>query len=174
MRRLLFWVLFLGLGATVVFVAAQYDQGYVLIVYPPWRIEMSFVLALALTVGVFLFGYIFMRFVQIVLRLPGDVRAWRERRRRDRGEAQLARVVAALLSGQAGHARKLADPLLEHHPSSLGALVAARAALDVGDTPSARRFLALVSSDEGELVAARQAMQAELYASSSGKLPAQP
>jgi len=162
MRRLLFWILLLSLSAAVVFLAAQYDQGYVLIVYPPWRVEMSFVLALALTVGVFLLGYIFMRFVQIALRLPGDVRAWRERRRRERGDVQLLRVVAASLSGQPAHARKLADKFLDGHPSTLVALVAAKAAADVGDGPSARRFLALVDSDEGEVIAARQAIEAKL------------
>jgi HemY protein len=162
MRRLLFWTLFVSLSVAVVVLAAHYDQGYVLIVYPPWRVEMSFVLALAMTVGVFLLGYIFMRFVQIALRLPGDVRAWRERRRRERGEVQTVRVVAALLAGQPGHARQLADRLLDSHPSAMVALLAARAALDVGDPLSARRFLAQVASDEGEVVAARQAMTAEL------------
>ena len=109
MKRFLFWFLLLALTAAVVFLAAQYDHGYVLIVYPPWRVELSFVLALALAVGLFILGYIVMRFVQIVLRLPGDVRAWRDTRRRTRDEAQLTRVIAALLSRQPDHARKLAD-----------------------------------------------------------------
>lgn len=162
MRRLLFWVLFLGLSAALVFLAAQYDQGYVLIVYPPWRVEMSFVLALALTVGVFLLGYIFMRFVQIALRLPGDVRAWRQRRSRERSELHLAKVAAAVLAGQPGHARKLADKVLDDQPGDLMLLLAAKAALDVGDALSARKFLGQVTSQEGELIAARQAMEAQL------------
>ena len=169
MRRLLFWALLLSLSVAVVFLAAQYDQGYVLIVYPPWRVEMSFVLALALSVGIFLLGYIFMRFVQIALRLPGDVRAWRERRRRERGEMQLARVVAAHLSRQPEHARKLAVKLHDAQPSALTAVLAARAALDVGDIPSARRYLAEASTDMGELIAARQVMETELGAAVAGQ-----
>jgi len=164
MRRLLFWVLFLGLSAALVFFAAQYDQGYVLIVYPPWRVEMSFVLALAMTVGVFLLGYIFMRFVQIALRLPGDVRAWRQRRSRERSELHLARVAAAVLAGQPAHARKLADKVLDDQPGDLLLLLAAQAAIDVGDAVSARKFLGKVTSGEGELIAARQAMESRLAA----------
>jgi HemY protein len=162
MRRFLFWVMLLLVVAAVVLVAARYDQGYVLIVYPPWRVEMSFVLALALTIGVFLLGYIVMRFVQIVLRLPGDVRAWRTRRQRERGELQLARVAGALLAGQPEHARKLADKLMDSQPSALLALLAARAAVELGDAATAKRFLEQSASSEGELIAARQKLESQL------------
>ena len=47
MKRIFFWLLFALLVILLVAAAALYDQGYVLIVYPPWRIELSFVLALA-------------------------------------------------------------------------------------------------------------------------------
>jgi HemY protein len=164
MRRFIYGSLLLLLLVFVIFLAARYDHGYVLIVYPPWRVELSFVLALAMTVGVFLLGYLVMRFVQIALKLPGDVRAWKERRRRARDQVELSRIVGALLSGQPAHARQLADKLLDGKPNPLVSLLAARAALDVGDALSARRFLAQVDSQEGEMIAARQTLQSQLPA----------
>lgn len=159
MRRFLFWVLLLITLVAVVALGAHYDQGYVLIVYPPWRVEMSFVLALALVVGMFLLGYVLMRFVQIALRLPRDVRAWRDGRRKEKTDLLLARMTAALISGQPGHARKLADQLLDKQAHPLAALIAAKAAQEVNDGVSVKRFLAETGEEKGEFAAARQAIE---------------
>jgi len=161
-KRLFFWLLLALLAILVVLVAALYDQGYVLIVYPPWRIELSFVVALAGLILLFSLAYFVIRFVQISLSLPGNVRAWQGRRRQRRDEVQLARLTGALFAGQAAHARKLADGLCDGESSELACLLAARAALDAGDRSGARRCLAGIGDTNGEVVAARQAMQAEL------------
>lgn len=162
MMRTAFWLLLLAAVAVGIALIVRLDQGYVLVVYPPWRMEMSVALAAGLIVLLFVLVYVLLRVLRTTLRLPADVRSWRARRRRDKAENELARAVAALLSRQPAHARKLAQQALERHPGPLAALVAARAALEEGDRHAARQLLTKVATEEGELIAARQALESQL------------
>lgn len=164
MKRIAFWLLLLALLATVIVLGALHDHGYVLIVYPPWRLEMSFILALAGGFGLFILGYALLRLLRITLALPADVRAWRERRRQAKVDDLLFKAMAALCAGQPGHAGLLARKALDQGDHPMAALLAAQAALEVDDHPSCRRHLAQVGSAEGEFVAARQAMEARMAA----------
>lgn len=154
-RALLWPALFLAALLAVLF-AASLDRGYVVVVFPPWRVEMSFVLGLVLTFAAFVLTYMVAKLLRVALRLPADVRAWREKRRRDKAEDELSRAIAALIAGQHRHARELADQALAHDPTPLAALVAARGALDAGDTGRAREYLERVEGEVGEVVAARR------------------
>jgi HemY protein len=163
--RALFAALTLILALIAVLVAARFDRGYVLIVFPPWRIEMSFILALALTFGLYVLTYMVFKLLRVALRLPAEVRARRERRLRERGADDASRAVAALLSGQEAHARMLAESSLRRHANPIASLIVARAALASGDIEGARaRLDAMVTNDVGEMIAARQALAAELDA----------
>lgn len=158
MKRALFWPALTLAALVAVLFAASLDRGYVVVVFPPWRVEMSFVLGLVLTFAAFILTYLVAKLLRVALRLPADVRAWREKRRRDQAEDELSRAVAALLAGQYRGALDLAELALKREPSPLAALVAARAALETGDTARARYCLAQVTGEVTELVAARQAL----------------
>jgi len=160
--RPILWLLLLFALAVAITLAARFDQGYVLVVLPPWRLEMSFVLAALAMLALFVAIYALASLLHMALSLPADVRAWRSRRRSDKAEDDLSRAIAAYLSGQPAHAYMLADQAYEreHHP--MAALVAAHAALAKGDLASARLYLDGLKTEVGELTAARQAAQARL------------
>ncbi len=106
--RAAFWLLALFALAVALTLAARIDQGYVIVVYPPWRMELSFMLALALLAGLIVLVYAALRLGQTALRLPDDVRGWHARRRDTASERALLDAVRAHLDGDALRADKLA------------------------------------------------------------------
>ena len=106
--RAALWLLALFALAVAVTLAARVDQGYVIVVYPPWRMELSFMLALALLAGLIVLAYAVLRLAQAALRLPDDVRDWRASRRSAAADRALLAAVRAHLDGDALRASKLA------------------------------------------------------------------
>lgn len=60
--------------------AGRYDPGYVVLVYPPWRMEISFISFVLMLVGLVVGGMVLLRLAMLTLNLPGIVREQRERR----------------------------------------------------------------------------------------------
>jgi HemY protein len=111
--RAALWILVLFAAAVAFTLAARLDQGYVIIVYPPWRMELSFMLALLLLAGLVALAYVGLRLANVALNLSGDVRAWRDKRRQtkvDNLDGDFKR--AAELAGKAGDST-LAPDLVE-------------------------------------------------------------
>ncbi len=106
--RAALWLLALFALAVAFTLAARLDQGYVIVVYPPWRMELSFMLALLLLMGLLAFAYGVIRLADIALNLSGDVRAWRQRRRRNKADQALFNALRAYLDGDLPQARTLA------------------------------------------------------------------
>jgi HemY protein len=107
--RAVLWLLALFAAAVALTLAARLDQGYVIVVYPPWRLELSFILALLLLAGLLLLAYAALRLGIIALNLSGDLRAWREKKRRDKANTLLLDALRAHLDGDADKARRLAE-----------------------------------------------------------------
>lgn len=127
--RGLFWALAIIAAAVAVAVFGRLQEGYVLFVYPPWRIEVSMLLFAIASVLGFVALYLATRVVASTLSLPTTVRRYREQRARDRAQASLAAALHAYFEGR--YARALRDATLawESGPTpGLAALVAARAA----------------------------------------------
>lgn len=162
MMRVLFWSFLLALLALAFIIVLRADHGYVLVVFPPWRLEMSVALLLGALILSHVLFYLLVRLLRTTLRLPRDVRAWRARRRLGFAEDELRRATAALLAGQSAHALSLARQSIEHSHLPLAALVGARAAMEMGEAEAARALLDTVQSDQGELVAARQVITRQL------------
>jgi HemY protein len=160
--RLVLWFLVLFILAVAISLLARFDAGYVVIVLPPWRLEMSFMLAAAAMLLLFGLVYFGVRMVRLALRLPADVRAWHRRRRSDKAEDEMSRAVAAYLAGHMGQARELAVSAIRHEHLPLATLVAAHAALAEGDRVAADTLLKGLRTEVAELVAARQAAEAKL------------
>jgi HemY protein len=106
--RIALWLLALFAIAVAFTLTARLDQGYVIVVYPPWRLELSFMLALLLLAGLMALAYAALRLGGIALNLSGDLRAWREKRRRDKADGLLLDALRAHLDGDGERARQLA------------------------------------------------------------------
>lgn len=160
--RPIVWFLLLFAVAVAVTLTARLDQGYVLVVLPPWRLEISFILAAGALALLYVLASLVLGLLRMAISLPADVRAWRHKRRSDQAEAELERAMAAFLAGQPAHALRLAEQAHRRAPDTLAALLAAHAALAAGEPAEARRLLAGLKTDAGELTAARQAAEARL------------
>jgi HemY protein len=106
--RIAFWLLALFALAVALTLVAQIDQGYVVVVYPPWRMELSFMLALVLLAGIIVLAYALLRLGQTALRLPDDMREWHASRRNAAADRALLDAVRAHLDGNVLRAGKLA------------------------------------------------------------------
>lgn len=134
MMRAVLWLLALFALAVAFTLAARLDQGYVIVVFPPWRLELSFMLALLLLAGLMAMAYFLLRLATIALSLSGDMRAWRARRRREKADQALFDALRAHFEGHAEDARKLAARAQDCGAPDLAKRLAEPAA-DGGDTP---------------------------------------
>lgn len=77
------WLIsFLGVAvlAIALAMAGRYDPGYVVLVYPPWRMEVSFISFVLMLIGVVVGGVVLLRLAVLTLNLPRIVREQREQR----------------------------------------------------------------------------------------------
>ena len=123
--RAAFWLLALFALAVALTLVARVDQGYVIVVYPPWRMELSFLLALALLVGLIALAYAALHLGQAALRLPDDVREWRDQQRLAAAERTLLDAMRAHLDGDAARAARL-DRLIASLPDGYDTVVGER------------------------------------------------
>ena len=127
--RWVFWILGLFALAVAVALALRFNAGYALLVWPPYRAELSLNLLVMLLGAAFVVGYLLLRFIFGAVGLPAKVREYRERRRRDNARATLLTAVNAFFAGRFGRAEKAAVAAMESaDTSALGAVLAARAA----------------------------------------------
>ena len=126
------WVLgILGLFALAVALALalRFNTGYALLVWPPYRVELSFNLLLLLLAAGFALAYLLLRFIVGAIGLPAKVREFRARRRRENARSTMLEALRAFFEGRYGRAEKAAARALESGEShALGAVLAARAA----------------------------------------------
>ncbi len=78
--RWLISILILGILAIALAMAGRYDPGYVVLVYPPWRLEVSFISFVMGVVALVVGGVILVRLASLTLNLPSIVREQRARR----------------------------------------------------------------------------------------------
>jgi HemY protein len=125
----LFWLVAVFAAAVALAVLGRLVEGVVVLVVPPWRIEVSLVLFAAVLVAAFAVLYLALRLVRYTLALPAQVRAYRERRRRDQAQLALAAALQAYYEGRYARSEKEAALAWESGAApGLAALIAARAA----------------------------------------------
>lgn len=105
--RAALWLLALFAMAVAFTLLARVDQGYVIVVFPPWRMELSFMLAMLLLAGLALLAYITLRLAGIALNLSGDMRAWHKKRRENKADKALLDAIRAYLDGDMQRVDKL-------------------------------------------------------------------
>jgi HemY protein len=159
--RGLMWVLAVFALAVGLSLAAHLNDGYAILVFPPYRVELSLNLAILLGLAAFVLTYLLLRLVAHTLRLPLYVRAFRARRRGEKGQAAMIAALQAWFEGRYARAEKSAGKAhkLGHAPA-LNALIAARAAGEMGEIE--RRDQWLARADDTKAREARLAVQASL------------
>ncbi len=129
MLRALIWVVMIVAIAVGLTLLARHSTGYVLIVSPPYRIELSLNLLLLLLVATFGVFYFVVRMIAATVGLPAQIREFRAARRRRKARATLASALREYFAGRYARAEKAAQRALDMgEQPDLSAIVAARAA----------------------------------------------
>lgn len=163
--KALLWLLALAALAVGLTVAARYSSGYVLVVLPPWRAELSVNLLVLIAIAGYLLFYLVTRFVANAIRMPEQVREFRETRRRERGRRALNDAIGALFVGRFARAEKSSVEALELGESpTLAAVVAARAAHELKAYDKRDQYFARASREESPDTDLVRVAQAELLA----------
>lgn len=161
--RGLFWILALFGLAVAVSLGASLNQGYVLLVLPPWRMEISFNLFIVAAILLFAATYVVLRSLSVTFRLPARVKAHREQVRREKAGAVFQDAVRLLFEGRFGQALKKA---MEAHgngtATGLSALIAARAAQRMRDPEKQQGWLERAKNDDPRTEAATLMLEAEM------------
>ncbi len=162
--RALFWLIGLFSLAVGLSLAARYNDGYVLFVLPPWRVEVSLNLLVLAWLAAFGLLYLLLRVVVNTLRMPGQVRAFRERKKQEKGQRALREAVSSLFEGRYGQAIKSAETAAAiGEAPGLSALVAARAAHAMSDQPRFQFWLGKAAEHDVQIRPVRLMTQADLH-----------
>ncbi|NOS96201.1 MAG: heme biosynthesis protein HemY [Methylotenera sp.] len=115
-RKILWWALMLLLLVSLVWLAGN-NQGYVLIVRTPYRVQISFNFLLILFVLGFFALHYCLRALHFVRNIPANKRGKQQVLRLKAANAALLEGMQALMDGdekKAGVAAKLAHDLIQH------------------------------------------------------------
>ena len=162
--RSLLWLLTLCALAAGLALAAHFNDGYLLLVLPPYRAEISLNLALLVLLATFLVLYGLLRGIALTASLPRRVREFRARRQREKADAALFECVRLLLEGRFAQVLKLAgEAHAAHRHPGLIALIAARAAQRLGESGKQADWLARARQGESHLLPASYMLEAEMH-----------
>ena len=157
------WVIAIFSLAVLAALVTQYSEGYLLVMAPPWRLEVSLLMAAAILVLAFLLLHVLLRLIGGVMALPKQVQAFRSRKQTEKGRAAMGEALLAYLEGRYGHAEKAAARAIELNEAPLqNALIAAAAAHRVRNPERRDEWLKRAESLEGDNPTARLMSAAEL------------
>ena len=126
--KYLVWILGL-FAAAVALTIASHNSAYVLVVYPPYRIELSLTLFFSLALFTFVCGYLLVRMVTKILRLPDFVSEFRLKRAQAKSRALQKEMLSAFFEGRYAEAEKAAAKAIKSgEPSTFYSIIAARSA----------------------------------------------
>lgn len=162
MRWLLWILLTLALAIGVSMVLGN-NEGYVLIVRQPYRLELSLNFLLVLIVLAFASLHLMLRLMHYIQRLPSSVRSYKETKRLQDGHAALLQSLHAITEGHYAAAEKAAARALDlGEDPALSALIAARASHKMHQKGQRDYYLAEAERLAPDAAVARLLTQAEL------------
>jgi HemY protein len=127
--RALLWIVGLFAVAVALPVAARYFPGYVLVVLPTHRVELSLSFAAILLVAGFVLAYLLLRALSLTLGMPAKAQEFRRSQRRAQAQRTFQQALAAFFEGRYGRAERAArDALDAGEQPALCLVIAARAA----------------------------------------------
>lgn len=149
MRRTI-WLLLVVSAAVGIALLMRVSHGNIAVLWPPYRIDMSVNLAVLIIAIVFLLLHLLFNVLSNALNLPGRVREYRERRRRERALQGLRDSLLAYFEGRFGRAERLArGAMSDQSLAGSAALIGARAAQRQGETVRRERWLESARSVNG-------------------------
>ena len=161
--KTLFYIIALFALAVGLVVAARYNDGYVLVVLPPYRVEVSLNLLFVLLAIAFVLLYSFVRLVTTAVETPARVRQYRLARRRESAHAALISALEAYFEGRYAKAERAAMHSVElGQHKRLSLVVAARAAHELRAPERRDAYLQQAAHDAPEEDALRLVTAADL------------
>jgi len=161
--RGLLWLALLFAIAVVLAVVGRFDMGQVLLIYPPYRVDISLNLFVVGLVVLFILIYALLRIVRNIWRMPQRVAAYRARSRVAKAHAALRDAIGNLYAGRFSRAEKAAkDSLANGDNKGAAGLIAATAAHRMHEY--ARRDEWLAQIDEADWQDARLMATADMRA----------
>ena len=140
--KFLFWLLAL-FAAAVLFALAANNPGYVLLVYPPYRIELSLTLFVLCLLALLASSYISLKLLLAVLNLPEHVRSYREQRAINKGRAAMMEALTAFFEGRFATAERAAVRAMElGDNSAINPIIAARSAHELREFDKRDSYMA--------------------------------
>jgi len=163
MLRPLIWVVGLFALAVALTVAARYSTGFVLVVLPTHRIELSITLAVILLLLAFLALYLLTRMLTAALGMPLRAREYRAEQERTRARRLFEDGLRAFLEGRHGRAQRGAREAAQSDEwPGLSLALAARSAHELRDYPARDAFLEQLEARAPQDVYLREITRAEL------------
>lgn len=161
--RGLFWLLALFALAVGVSLGARLNEGYVLLVFPPWRLEISLNLFIVAAILAFALTYVVLRGLSMTFKVPQRVREYRQRLRLEKAGSLFQDAVRLLFEGRFGQAlKKAGDAHALGVTPGLAALVAARAAQRMREPEKLQGWLERARLDDPRTEAATLMLEAEM------------
>src|SRR5437763_14368385 len=161
--RSLLWLLAVFAAAVALVIVGRVDAGYVLFVYPPYRVEVTMIFFAIAALAAFFLLYGLVRLMSQVMSLPASVRDYRMRRRRERAHGALARALQAYYEGRYRRAEREAALAYETGTvPGIAALLAARAAHQLRDFAARDRWFERADSAGDAWRTARLVSRAEV------------
>ncbi len=143
--KFLLWLLGLFAAAVALASAATHNSAYVLLIYPPYRVELSLTLCIVILLATFVVGYVLTRLISAALQLPDYVRKFRTERAQANAHRQLEKVLGIFFEGRYAAAEKAAKRAMESGDrSALYPIVAARAAHELREYGKRDGYLSAV------------------------------
>lgn len=161
--RGLFWFLGLFFLAVAASLLARHNDGFALLVLPPWRVELSLNLLVLVLFAAFVLGYALVRGFGLTLGLPQRARAYRAQRQREQVARVLEEAIRLLFEGRFGQAMRRAEAAWQAgHAPGTAALIAARAAQRMREEEKVRLWLERAREASPESEAAALMLGAEM------------
>jgi len=147
--RGLLWLALLFAFAVVLATVGHFDAGQVLIVYPPYRIDVSLNLVVVGVIALFIVLYALIRIGRNVWTMPQRVAAYRVRAKQAKAHAALREAIGNLYAGRFSRAEKAAREALSLDANKGAAgLVAAVAAHRMREYVRRDEWLAAIDSPD--------------------------
>lgn len=143
--KYLLWILILFAAAVALATVASHSSAYVLLVYPPYRIELSLALFIAAVLVIFISAYVLLRLLSAALQMPAYVRKFRTGRAQEKSHRLLEKVLGIFFEGRYAAAEKAATHAMEAgERSTLYPIIAARSAHELREYKKRDAYLSAV------------------------------
>lgn len=145
----LIWIAALFVIAVGLAMAGRFEQGHVIFIYTPYRVDMSLHMLVGIVLASFVVLYVLIRLIRVILKMPSRVSGYRARSKASKAQAALRDALGNLYAGRFSRAEKSARAaaLLPDNRDSAG-LIGALAAHRMRETGRRDTWLKSMTSEQ--------------------------